>query len=52
MTCIKINNFSGGTHTFHILIVSVERMKEIEATNSYYEAITVSGGTTADNVSY
>ncbi|XP_039784235.1 uncharacterized protein LOC120650979 isoform X3 [Panicum virgatum] len=29
--------------------VFVERMKEIEATNSYDEARTVSGGTTADN---
>jgi len=32
--------------------VFVERMKEIEATNSYDEARTVSGGTTADNVSF
>jgi hypothetical protein len=39
-------------HHSYTDIVFVERMKEIEATNSYDEARTVSGGTTADNVSY
>ena len=39
-------------HHSYTDIVFVERMKEIEATNSYDEARTVSGGTTADNVSF
>ncbi|XP_039832068.1 uncharacterized protein LOC120692751 isoform X2 [Panicum virgatum] len=36
-------------HHSYTDIVFVERMNEIEATNSYDEARTVSGGTTADN---